>query len=182
MPEGSWDVRRGKWCLAPCASIEPQHGLLLSYSVLAGRIKRWRRTGLSTAVSCKFWQSIALQHGSGRCWLPVQLETRPLAATSQFVLNRFLRNITLPIKLGGLSVTSLPSLITTSPNGSIDIHGHTVIIKQAATVPGLAITFQKLEGPAGPMIVDEYDASGKFSGSFTVPTAPDGKSTTYYRL
>src|SRR5262245_28858789 len=91
-------------------------------------------------------------------------------------------NTTLPIPLGNLSVTSLPNLITTSPNGSIDIHGHTVIIKQPDSVIGLQITFQELEGPMGPMIVDEYDASGKISSSFTVPTAGDGNKTTYYRL
>jgi hypothetical protein len=92
------------------------------------------------------------------------------------------RNATFPILLGSLSVTSLPGLITTSPNGSIDIHGHTVIIKQPDTVVGLQITFQELLGPMGPMVVDEYDESGKISFSFTVPTAADGKRTTYYRV
>jgi hypothetical protein len=121
-------------------------------------------------VSGKLSQGIALQHGSWQCWLPFQLP-KPIPP-----------NTTLPIPLGSLSVTSLPSLITTSPNGSIDIHGHTVIIKQPDTVPGLQITFQELKGPMGPMIVDEYDASGNILFSFTVPTAGDGKRTTYYRL
>src|SRR5262245_38245332 len=92
------------------------------------------------------------------------------------------RNATFPIQLGSLSVTSLPSLITTSPNGSIDIHGHTVIIKQSDTVIGLQIAFRELEGPMGPMIIDEYDAAGKLSSSFTLHTAADGNVTTYYRI
>ena len=92
------------------------------------------------------------------------------------------RNTTLPIPLGNLSVTSLPSLITTSYNGSIDIHGDTVIIKMADTVSGFVISFQELEGPIGPMIIDEYDASGKILFNFTVHTAGDGKKTTYYRM
>jgi hypothetical protein len=85
------------------------------------------------------------------------------------------RNTTPPIPLGNLSVTSLPSLITTSYNGSIDIHGDTVIIKMADTVSGFVISFQELEGPIGPMIIDEYDASGKILFNFTVHTAGDGK-------